>query len=224
MEALKRFAVIGDVHAEDTMLAAALEHLRGAGIERVLAVGDVVDGAGDPNRCCRLLRDHAVITVRGNHDRWILEARMRTLPHATLPEALDEGSRTWLASLPATRTFATPLGPLLLCHGLGEDDMARVDLEADAATLSSDDAIRALRETSAAIVVHGHTHKRSVHEIPGLVLIDAGTLHRDDRPGLIVIDLDARVVEGLDFDPAGALVAGARHQFGRAGQDVWGQF
>ncbi|MEO7094496.1 MAG: metallophosphoesterase family protein [Polyangiales bacterium] len=224
MESLRRFAVIGDVHAEDERLATALAHVREAGIDCVLAVGDVVDGEGDPNRCCRLLRDHGVLTVRGNHDRWILEARMRTLPHATMPDTLDAASRDFLASLPTTRTFDTPLGPLLLCHGLGEDDMAKIDLEADAATLASDDAIRALRETAAALVVHGHTHSRSVHEIPGLVLIDAGTLHRDDRSGIIVVDLDARVVDGLDFHPNGALVPGTRHPFGGAGQDVWGQF
>ena len=224
MEPLRRFAVIGDVHAEDDKLAAALAHAQQLGIERVLAVGDIVDGRGDPNRCCRLLRDHAVPTVRGNHDRWFLEGRMRTLPYATPCDALEPDARAWIASLPTTRTFETPRGPLLLCHGLGEDDMARVDADADASALASDDALRALRETSAAIVVHGHTHARSLHEIPGLVLIDAGTLHRDDRPGLIVVDVDACTIEGFDFDDAGTLVRGARQSFGGAGQDVWGQF
>jgi len=32
----------------------------------------------------------------------------------------------WIRALPVTLTFQTQDGPLLLCHGLGEDDMARL--------------------------------------------------------------------------------------------------
>ena len=42
---LRRMLLIGDVHAEDERLATALDH--GAGrVDRVLCVGDIVDGPG----------------------------------------------------------------------------------------------------------------------------------------------------------------------------------
>ncbi|HEY0139056.1 MAG TPA: metallophosphoesterase [Nannocystis sp.] len=63
---LRRFAALGDLHAEDERLAHVLTWLKGQQVEALLSVGDIVDGAGDLDRCCALLAAHAAIVVRGN--------------------------------------------------------------------------------------------------------------------------------------------------------------
>src|ERR1700685_37778 len=77
--------LIGDVHAEDDLLAAALEHIKRKGVDAVLCTGDVADGLGSVGRCCELLRQRSVQTVRGNHERWLLTGVMRDLPDANRP-------------------------------------------------------------------------------------------------------------------------------------------
>jgi predicted phosphodiesterase len=67
-----RIGILGDVHAEDGLLERAIRELRARGAETILCVGDLADGQGDLDRCCDLLRQHDVLTVRGNHDRWLL--------------------------------------------------------------------------------------------------------------------------------------------------------
>src|SRR5678810_334167 len=72
MTLLARAGLIGDVHAEDELLELALDYFEKQNVEHVLCTGDVADGAGSVVRCCTLLRQYSVQTVRGNHDRWLL--------------------------------------------------------------------------------------------------------------------------------------------------------
>src|SRR5262245_44168108 len=118
---LRRVGVIGDIHCEDERLATALRHFALLNVDCTVAVGDIVDGQGDANRACRLLVESGGLAVMGNHDRWFLEGRIRDLPRATPRSALDDFAHSWLKSLPKTRSFQTARGPLLLCHGMGED-------------------------------------------------------------------------------------------------------
>jgi predicted phosphodiesterase len=98
-----KLGVLGDVHCEDAIVAAALELFAREGVERTLAVGDLVDGLGDPMRTLDLLR--GVDAVRGNHDRWLLNNELRDMADVTAP-AVVEPCREWLASLPVTRTYS----------------------------------------------------------------------------------------------------------------------
>jgi hypothetical protein len=67
--------------------------------------------------------DNEVATVRGNHDRWALSATMRDAPGALDVAHLNPDELTFLAALPTTPSYPTQSGALLLCHGLGPDDM-----------------------------------------------------------------------------------------------------
>lgn len=216
---VRKFAAIGDVHAEDARLAKALERLALFRLDAVLCVGDVVDGRGDPARCCKLLQKARVLTVRGNHERWLVNGEMRDLPMATAEVTMDAGSWAFLAQLPPTRRIETVLGPLLLCHGIGEDDMARV-LPDDALTELG--PIAPLLGSEYELVLGGHTHRRMVRAISGLTLFNAGTLAPDGGAHVMVCDLEKRVVEYLDFDGDEQLVEGPRYEFGRPGDDIWG--
>ena len=46
--------LIGDVHAEDELLEAALDYLKGKNVEAILCTGDVADGSAVSSRCCEL--------------------------------------------------------------------------------------------------------------------------------------------------------------------------
>lgn len=206
-----RFGLIGDVHAEDERLYVALEALGEARVDRILCVGDIVDGEGDVDRACSLLVQHRVTTVRGNHDRWIRDDDMRTLPNAHRMTGLAPASIELLKSLPPTLTIDVPLGKLLLCHGVGANDMRRLGAEENGHAISSnDDLLKVLFDASVTIMVCGHTHvpmvrrfERGAGKAP-LVVVNAGTLARDDSPGFVILDTAARRV---DFFRLGADLA-----------------
>jgi predicted phosphodiesterase len=209
-----RFGLIGDIHAEDERLAAALEIFRTHETDRVLFVGDVADGLGDLDRCCSLLATPNALGVRGNHDRWLLEDTMRGMKNSHARDAIESRSVAFLEALPATRDIATPLGALLLCHGVGDDDMVRLHEDTDGYALQTNDALAALLVANGhALVVGGHTHQRMVRRIrarelaiagdASLVFVNPGTLARDSVPCCAILDTDASHVRYFELeDPA----------------------
>ncbi len=219
---LTRFGAIGDIHAEDERLAAALAHLRAQGTEKILSVGDIVDGVGDVNRTCALLRAPDVIAVRGNHDRWLLGNELRILVHAHQRDQVEDAAIEFLATLPPTRTLQTLAGDLLLCHAVGDNDMVRLHEDDEGYALSSNDALTKVLLSGVPFMVCGHTHHPMVRTISGLTVINAGTLHREFAPCFCLVDLAERVAQFYDIDDPRRIRESLRFSFGRPGQDVWG--
>lgn len=197
-----RLGLIGDVHAEDERLHVAITALMAERVDRILCSGDLVDGHGDVDRACALIKTHQVITVRGNHDRWIRDDDMRTLPNAHLMTKLAPESIEVLKALPSTLTLDLPLGKLLLCHGTGSNDMRKLGPDDSGYAISAnDDLLKVLFDPSVAFMVCGHTHVPMVRRFergsgkPALLVVNAGTLAREDKPGFAILDMAARRVD-----------------------------
>ncbi len=192
---LSRVGVIGDVHAAAALLASALELLATHAVDAVVCAGDVVDGPGDADLAVALLRDSGVITVRGNHDRWLLNGELRDLPDAHRLEHLAPDTREWLNRLPPQVRLATPHGELLVCHGLGADDMNRLAPDQFGYSLEVNAALHDLiRQGAPRLVIKGHTHRRAVYTCGPLVVLDAGTLAGHGPPSTSILDLPLQQV------------------------------
>ena len=206
---LRTVGVVGDIHCEADSLRTALCFFREAGVDHILAVGDIVDGTGDANECCRLLKEFDVATVSGNHERWFLAGEMRDLPEITLKSELDQDSQAFLSELPRTREFDTACGKLLLCHGLGESDMGGVWPDDQGYFLESNIALRNLvLEGQYRFVVNGHTHNRMVRSFDHLTIINAGTLYHDHHPCFLIADFEEGFVHFYDIDRLGHVLHG----------------
>jgi predicted phosphodiesterase len=205
---LTRAGLIGDIHCEVARLKQALDHFRNAEIPTVLAVGDIADGPGDLGEACALLSDAGALVVAGNHDRWLLSGEMRDLPEATPPSAVSEDARRYLTALPKTRWLDSPRGKVLLCHGLGEDDMATVKPDDTGYALQTNSALSDLiASRSASFVVNGHSHRPMLRTIGSVTILNAGTLHPKHRPVCSIADFDAGYLQLYDLGPSGATPA-----------------
>ena len=105
IEKVNCIGVIGNVHTEDKLLKLAVEFLKQKNVEKIFCVGDIADGKGNINICCNLLKQEKIITVLGNHDRWLLTKKMRSLKDANSINDLSEQSLEFLESLPSTVDF-----------------------------------------------------------------------------------------------------------------------
>lgn len=186
-----RVGLIGDVHAEDRLLELALTRLRDSGVERILCVGDLTDGPGSIDRVCELLAEHHVITVSGNHDRWVLTDTMRDLPYAIWRNQLSKDTLAFLRNLDRVHEMSSGRGRVCLCHGLGTNDMAGVTPDDYGYALEFNTELQALiADPDLAIVLNGHTHKPMVRHFPGLIIVNAGTIFHEHQPGYVVVDFD----------------------------------
>ncbi|MAT84911.1 MAG: metallophosphoesterase [Gammaproteobacteria bacterium] len=209
---VRRLGVIGDVHGEHDRLAAALDWLAGQGLDAVICTGDIADGAGCVDRCCALLREAGVLTVAGNHDRWLLSDRVRHVADAHRLEDIEADTRAYLEALPRTLELATTAGPLLLCHGIGEHDMAKVwpGTRGPESVRRCEPLDALLAASSHRFIVHGHLHYRVLIDFESLLLMNAGTL-KGDRGGVSVADFEADEVAAYDLAESGGVHCRVRH-------------
>ena len=197
---LRRAGLIGDIHCEVDHLKRIISFFRSLKVDSILSVGDIADGPGDLTEACQVLQSSGVITVSGNHDRWLLTGEMRDLPDATPVASVTPQAHAYLTALPRTRLLDSPRGTVMLCHGLGDDDMASVRPDDEGLALQQNKALRKLiKNRKARFVVNGHSHKPMLRTIEGLTILNAGTLHPKHRPTFSIADFDAGEVQVYDL-------------------------
>jgi predicted phosphodiesterase len=186
---LNYIGAIDDVRAEDTLLRSSIDFLKEKNVEEIFCVGDIVDGKGDVDRCCDILIEEKVITVLEDRDRWLLNNEMRNLKEAHVLKDLSKNNKSFLRQLPITVEFFTYEGLGLLCHGLEQNDMARITPEDYGYSIEVNaDLQKILTEQKYKYIVNGHTHYPMVRKINNITIINAGTLKREHKPCFSIID------------------------------------
>ena len=196
-----RVAIISDVHANDHALAAVLEDVDATAPDTVWCLGDTVGYGPAPNRCCEVVEERAELCLVGNHDLVVLgvldisdfngEAAAAAL---WTRNELDDRSREFLGALEPT---AKKNGAELF-HASPRDPVWEYVLSAETAYFS-------LLETTAPLVLVGHSH------VALAIGLEEGELRGGLAPGGTVVELAGRwllnpgsVGQPRDGDPRAA--------------------
>jgi predicted phosphodiesterase len=168
-------------------------------------VGDIVNGPGDPDRCAALLTSSGAVTVRGNHDRWLVEG-VAVIPNTHRREDLAPETRAFLHRLAPSADLELAGGlPVLLCHGLADNDMNAITGDDYGYSLEANDELQTLLRAGPRLVLKGHRHRHAIWRVGGLTLVDAGTLLSPDAPCAMVVDATARTLTPLRVSSAGVV-------------------
>ncbi|MEM9622243.1 MAG: metallophosphoesterase family protein [Pseudomonadota bacterium] len=202
-----KIGIIGDVHAEHVHLQTAIQHLKEQGADVLLCTGDLADGEGDLDRCVDLLMEHGVRTVRGNHDRWLLQNKARHVPDAHHRHLVSQATVDFLEALPVQMTVPTSQGRLLLCHGMGHNDLQKIWPGTERMPIERCNILdNIIADADFNYIVNGHVHYRTLIHFQQLLLVNAGTLKRVHRPGFGLLDLDAQAIIGYELEPQVTMV------------------
>jgi len=108
-----RYAVLGDIHSNESALRVVLEAAQRAHVDQIISVGDVVGYGASPGTCIELLREHNAIVVKGNHDAACTGElddhtfnRYARAAVSWTRQQLDPGHLEWLRALPMSVTLA----------------------------------------------------------------------------------------------------------------------
>lgn len=116
-----RFAAIADIHGNHLALEAVLEDIRKQGITDIVNLGDCFSGPLTAGKTADILLALDAVTVRGNHDRYLIEQPPEAM-HASDRVAhgeLTERHLDWLRSLPFGTIYRNEI---YLCHATPADD------------------------------------------------------------------------------------------------------
>lgn len=188
-----RFAAIADIHGNCAALVAVLEDIAALGIRDIVNLGDCFSGpleAGRTADLLLLLDMNATQTVRGNHDRYLLETppeamgRSDAHAHAQLAPRHFE----WLRKLPETMVWREDV---FLCHATpGKDDVYWLDVVSGegSVALRPQAAIEALAQNvEQSLILCGHSHlPRAVTLSDGRMIVNPGSVgcpaYHDEEP------------------------------------------
>jgi predicted phosphodiesterase len=174
-------ALVSDVHGNDTALAAVVEELERLGIERVLCLGDAVQGGSQPAEVLDRLAELGWPVILGNADAFLLEVPEDS-PEWMREEQLER--RAWtLGQLSAQhldqiRSFVPTLDVQLAdgfvlraFHGSPRsyDDIVLPETP-DA------EAERILGGSGADLLAGGHTHLQWARYVDGALYVNPGSV------------------------------------------------
>ncbi len=101
------YAIISDIHANETALRSVIDDAASKGVEMFICLGDVVGYGPAPDETVTLVRETCAVTLAGNHDdavsgrmdadRFIDLAQDAVERHR---ESLSSGNLAWLKNLP----------------------------------------------------------------------------------------------------------------------------
>lgn len=187
-----RFAAIADIHGNALALEAVLADIAEQGIATadIVNLGDCLSGPLEAGRTADILVPLQLVTVRGNHDRYLVEYAAGDM-HEWEADAYAELSPAhldWLKSLPFDAVFRDVA---YLCHATPQEDntywLEQVSVEGhvhlrDPATIEAwADGI------SQPLILCGHTHiPRAVQLSDGRLIVNPGSVggpgYTDDAP------------------------------------------
>jgi predicted phosphodiesterase len=156
--------------------------------DTVVNLGDCVSGPLEAAETADVLMSLAWTTIRGNHDRWLLEKppeEMGRSDAAAFAE-LKNHHHAWLSTLEETATIEN----IFLCHGTpGSDNKYMLETveQNGHVRLATQAEISRLGSEHAPIILCGHTHvPRIVRLTEGRTVINPGSVglqaFSDDEP------------------------------------------
>jgi putative phosphoesterase len=179
-----RILLIADIHANWP----ALQTVATETYDACICLGDLVDYGVEPAPVIDWVRQHAWVSVRGNHDHGVAQnvtvngrAGFKYLTAATRSltrERLSDDELRYLAQLPVSRTVSVEDTRFLLVHASPRDPLDEY------APPDPDFWARRLRDVDVDVVCVGHTHHPYVLEVGDKLVINPGSVGqpRDGDP------------------------------------------
>ena len=182
-----RLAVLSDIHGNLRALEAVHAQIKDASPDIIVNLGDCLSGPLWPEETAQYLIAQSWPTVRGNHDRVLVEPPASGLEDvdAFTHQGLSQASLAWLSALPSTLSL-TP--DILLCHGSPSSDEVFL-VEEDGGNHfypSNEKQIRhKLGSVDAGLTLCGHTHTpRVVRLSDRQTILNPGSVGVQAFPGL----------------------------------------
>lgn len=185
-----RFAVLADIHGNSDALRAVLADMDSLGLTETINLGDHFSGPLDAAGTWDLLATTRMHSLRGNHDRWLIEqapAQMGASDRCA-HEQLPPAALNWLRNLPAT---LSPWPEVFACHATPGDDtrywQEQVSPSGEILPRPLSDIQAQASGLTAPLMLCGHTHLPRVTHLPsGQLLLNPGSVgcpaYIDDHP------------------------------------------
>lgn len=199
-----KIGALSDIHGNSVALAEVLKDVRGAGIDTLFMLGDLVGYYYHPDEVLEQLRPFQTTMIRGNHETMLENARndpgARDAIRAEFGSGIDETLKRlsseeidMLLALPEKRSLSIDGMTFLLCHGSPWKNDEYIYPDAD------EQKFRACADQNTEAVLMGHTHYPLLRMFNETILLNPGSVGQPRDIGSsaswAIIDTAARRAE-----------------------------
>jgi predicted phosphodiesterase len=194
-----KLAVISDIHGNLLALQAVLADIARQGVDQTLNLGDILSGPLQPAKTADLLMAQGFPTIRGNHERQLLEVLAQPGPVDTTTadgyaaSQISPAHAAWLQTLPVSLELDSDVW---LYHGTPRSDL-QYWLETvvpgfeqgngpgvRAATL--EEVAERMGSATHPVILCGHTHVPRLLQCGAVLIVNPGSVglpaYDDDHP------------------------------------------
>lgn len=174
-----RIAALSDIHGNLAALEAVLADIERRGSELIINLGDILSGPLYPAETATRLIALDLPTIRGNHERQLLEQPPETMgaSDAYAHGCLNESQLAWLRSLPTSLRLDEHVH---LCHGTPRGDLEYFLEDVDLGGRHAATYERVLEragDIDAELILCGHTHvPRGMQLSDGRLVVNPGSV------------------------------------------------
>jgi len=184
----KKVAIIADIHGNSWALKSVLVDIKDRGIEKIINLGDSLNGPLDPQGTFKLLVENEILSISGNGDRLILENLQLKTNNLTAEYILSQMNSdiiSWLKNL----SFDCVYNDIYCCHGSPRSDMEYLleSLEPEYIDIRAFSEIdKILSGIKQNIIVCGHSHVPRIIKSGDKVICNVGSVglpaYNDELP------------------------------------------
>lgn len=179
-----KIGIITDIHNNLPALEAVLETF--SDCDQIVCCGDVIGIGPYPEETVqRLMRVPSLLSVRGNHDRYLLEGMPSEVPNDEHMELSEMGMHRWeharlsaesvafLRAMPLQAEFEADGLRVAVQHYCMDEHNAYVHYTPNP---TSADLDRMFADVSADVILYGHDHAPSVRRTDRALYVNCGSL------------------------------------------------
>lgn len=185
-----KFAIIADIHGNSSALEAVLADMGHLGVTEAINLGDHFSGPLDAAATADLLLARNFPSIRGNHDRWLIETSPQNMgPSDRVAfDLLGQTHFEWLRSLPSSIHWKNEV---FACHGTPNSDLTywleRVSPDGSVRSSGLAEIEASADGINATLILCGHTHiPRLARLRDGRIILNPGSVgcpaYDDDVP------------------------------------------
>ena len=174
-----KLAVLSDIHGNLGALQMALADIGKRGADVIVNLGDILSGPLEPAETADVLMALGLPTIRGNHERQLLQQEVSHLGPSDryAHDVLRSEHIGWIKTLPITLKLNDDV---FLCHGTPDSDLAYfLEEVTPSGVRPASGTLIAKRagDISASLILCGHTHTpRAVRLDDGRLIVNPGSV------------------------------------------------
>ncbi len=176
-----RIAIISDIHGNYVALEAVLADIRQQAVDGIICLGDLATIGPQPREVMQTLAEMQIACVLGNHDAALLDPE-RAVEYQIAPHLLPTLNWCIERLTPADFAYLNSLLPTLERQLEGDATMLcyhgspRSHTDLILATTPATEIEALLAQSSATILVGGHTHIQMLRQHDGRLIINPGSV------------------------------------------------